>query len=72
MKLYSPEEVQAMFPDNRRPALKRLIARAKEAGCCCKLAVVDERYGHLEISEVHDFMRNLAKPLQQKVSKNAK
>lgn len=37
MKLYSPEEVQAMFPDNRRPSLKRLIAKAKEAGCCCKL-----------------------------------
>lgn len=48
------------------------IKRLKEAGGWKKLAVVDERYGHLEISEVHDFMRNLAKPLQQKVSKNAK
>ena len=37
MKLHSPEEVRAMFPENRRPALKRLIAKAKEAGCCCKL-----------------------------------
>ena len=32
MKLHSPEEVRAMFPENRRPALKRLIAKAKEAG----------------------------------------
>lgn len=37
MNLLSPEEVRAMFPENRRPALKRLIAKAKEAGCCCKL-----------------------------------
>ena len=35
--LYSPEQVQAMFPEGRRPALKRLIAKAKEAGRCCKL-----------------------------------
>ena len=37
MKLYSPENVQAMFPENHRPSLKRVIAKAKEAGCCCKL-----------------------------------
>ena len=37
MKLHSPEQVRDMFPEGRRPALKRLIAKAKEAGCCCKL-----------------------------------
>lgn len=35
--LYSPEQVREMFPDNRRPSLKRLIAKAKQAGCCVKL-----------------------------------
>lgn len=37
MKMYSPEDVRAMFPENRRPSLKRLISKAKEAGCCVKL-----------------------------------
>lgn len=45
------------------------IKRLKEAGGWKKLAVVDERYGHLEITEVHDFMRDLskkcAKPVKQ-------
>jgi hypothetical protein len=36
-KLYSPEEVLATFPEGRRPSLRRLIAKAKEANCCCKL-----------------------------------
>lgn len=48
------------------------IKRLKEAGGWKKLAVVDERYGHLEITEVHDFMRSLAKPLQRKSLKNDK
>lgn len=39
------------------------IKRLKEAGGWKKLAVVDEKYGHLEITEVHDFMRGLAKNL---------
>lgn len=37
------------------------IKRLKEAGGWKKLAVVDERYGHLEITEVHDFMRELSR-----------
>lgn len=37
------------------------IKRLKEAGGWKKLAVVDERYGHLEITDVHDFMRELSK-----------
>jgi integrase len=37
------------------------IKRLKEAGGWKKLAVVDERYGHLEITEVHDFMRKLSR-----------
>ena len=37
------------------------IKRLKEAGGLKKLAVVDERYGHLEITEVHDFMRELSR-----------
>jgi integrase len=36
------------------------IKRLKEAGGWKKLAVVDERYGHMEITEVHDFMRGLS------------
>lgn len=32
----------------------------KEAGRWKKLAVVDERYGHMEISTVHDIMRKVA------------
>lgn len=36
-KLYSPQEVLALFPDGHRPSLRRLIAKAKEANCCCKL-----------------------------------
>ena len=46
------------------------IKRLKEAGGWKKLSVVDETYGHLEITEVHDFMRglskNLAKSMQTK------
>jgi len=36
-KLYSPQEVLNTFPDGHRPSLRRLIAKAKEAGACCKL-----------------------------------
>lgn len=37
------------------------IKRLKEAGGWKKLAVVDERYGHLEMTDVHDFMRELSR-----------
>lgn len=37
------------------------IKRLKEAGGWKKLAVVDESYGHLEMTDVHDFMRDLSK-----------
>lgn len=36
-KLYSPKEVLALFPEGHRTSLRRLIAKAKEANCCCKL-----------------------------------
>jgi hypothetical protein len=36
-KLYSPEQVLATFPEGHRTSLRRLIAKAKEANCCCKL-----------------------------------
>ena len=36
-KLYSPKEVLALFPEGHRPSLRRLIAKAKEANCCCKM-----------------------------------
>lgn len=46
------------------------IKALKEAGGWKKLAVVDEAYGHLEQSAVHEFMRglsrNLAKSMQRK------
>lgn len=52
------------------------IKRLKEAGGWKKLAVVDERYGHLEMTDVHDFMRELsrnrAKPVKQESSKDGK
>ena len=52
------------------------IKRLKEAGGWKKLAVVDERYGHLEITEVHDFMRELsknrAKSVKQKTDESGK
>lgn len=52
------------------------IKRLKEAGGWKKLAVVDERYGHLEMTDVHDFMRglskNLAKSLESKTGENDK
>lgn len=44
------------------------IKRLKEAGGWKKLAVVDERYGHLEITEVHDFMRELSKTRAKSVN----
>lgn len=37
------------------------IKQLKEAGGWKKLAVVDETYGHLEQSAIHDFMRSLSK-----------
>jgi len=52
------------------------IKRLKEAGGWKKLAVVDETYGHLEMTEVHDFVRglseNFAKPMQRKTDETAK
>lgn len=42
------------------------IKRLKEAGGWKKLSVVDERYGHLELSDVHDFMRSLSRKGVQK------
>lgn len=60
-KLYSPEEVLQTFPEGRRPSLRRLIAKAKEAGGWKKLAVVDQSYGHLEQTAVHDVMRELSR-----------
>jgi integrase len=46
------------------------IKRLKEAGGWKKLSVVDDTYGHLEMTDVHDFMRglskNLAKSMQRK------
>lgn len=36
-KLYSPKEVLETFPEGHRPSLRRLISKAKEASCCCKL-----------------------------------
>lgn len=38
------------------------IKALKEAGGWQKLAIVDETYGHLEISPVHDFTRALSVP----------
>lgn len=38
------------------------IKALKEAGGWQKLSIVDETYGHLEISKVHDFMRALSVP----------
>lgn len=37
------------------------IKQLKEAGGWKKLQVVDEKYGHLELSHVHDFMRQLSR-----------
>lgn len=37
------------------------IKRLKEAGGWKKLSVVDDRYGHLEMTDVHDFMRELSR-----------
>lgn len=37
------------------------IKRLKEAGGWRKLAVVDDSYGHLEMTEVHEFVRDLSK-----------
>jgi integrase len=52
------------------------IKALKEAGGWKKLAVVDSSYGHLELTDVHEFMRglsrNLAKPLQRKTGETGK
>lgn len=37
------------------------IKQLKEAGGWKKLAVVDQTYGHLEMTDVHDFMRKLSR-----------
>ena len=63
-KLYSPEEVLALFPEGRRPSLRRLIAKAKEANCCCKLGrgigfteeQVHALWKYLSHSPVRDIM----------------
>lgn len=46
------------------------IKRLKEAGGWKKLAVVDETYGHLERTDVHDFMRGLSKKRAKSVQNN--
>lgn len=46
------------------------IKRLKEAGGWKKLAVVDERYGHLEMTDVHDFMRELSRKRVKSVKKD--
>ena len=43
------------------------IKRLKEAGGWKKLSVVDETYGHLEMTEVHDFMRDISKTFAKTV-----
>lgn len=52
------------------------IKRLKEAGGWKKLSVVDDSYGHLEMTDVHDFMRGLSKNLafsmQRKTGGSAK
>lgn len=52
------------------------IKRLKEAGGWKKLSVVDDRYGHLEMTDVHEFTRglsrNLAKPMQRKTDESDK
>ncbi|HLO78156.1 MAG TPA: tyrosine-type recombinase/integrase [Magnetospirillum sp.] len=52
------------------------IKRLKEAGGWKKLSVVDDAYGHLEMTDVHDFMRGLsrnrAKPVKPPPSENDK
>jgi integrase len=45
------------------------IKRLKEAGGWRKLAVVDERYGHLEMTDVHDFMRGLSRKRAKSVER---
>ena len=52
------------------------IKQLKEAGGWKKLAVVDQTYGHLEMTDVHDFVRGLskgaAKHMQRKNHENDK
>lgn len=52
------------------------IKRLKEAGGWKKLSVVDDTYGHLEMTDVHDFMRDLsktrAKSMQRKTDESEK
>lgn len=52
------------------------IKALKEAGGWRKLAVVDQSYGHLELTGVHDFMRGLSQkfaiPLQRKTDESDK
>jgi integrase len=44
------------------------IKRLKEAGGWKKLAVVDDTYGHLEMTEVHEFVRGLSAPKDPKAA----
>ncbi len=48
------------------------IKRLKEAGGWKKLAVVDERYGHLEMTDVHDFMRELSRKRANSVKQDGR
>lgn len=41
------------------------IKALKVAGGWETLRIVDETYGHMELSDVHDFMRKLSKPVQK-------
>lgn len=41
------------------------IKALKVAGGWETLRIVDETYGHMELSDVHDFMRQLSKPVQK-------
>lgn len=37
MKLLSPEQVRDLFPEGRRPSLRRIVSEARKRGCCCRL-----------------------------------
>ena len=61
MTLHSIQDVMNLFPDDARPTRRALVREAlKEAGGWEKLAIVDSHYGHMELSDVHDFMRKLS------------
>ena len=37
MKLLSPEQVRDLFPEGRRPSLRRIVSEARKRGCCCRI-----------------------------------